>query len=98
MVHAVTSIAPPSPRAPAATPVRGNPATALACGLDHLEGLQWRRGCWAGEMKWSTILTSQYVIAAHLTHQQLEPEHRARILTHLRREQLADGSWGLHPE
>ncbi|QLE70259.1 2,3-oxidosqualene cyclase [Streptomyces rectiverticillatus] len=67
-----------------------------ACG--RLLGLQDERGAWEGEMEWSTMILSQYVIVLHVL--QRPPDERARkaILQGFRATRTAEGGWGMHPQ
>ena len=66
--------------------------------LDFLMQRQQPRGCWEGEVKWNTMLVSQYVIVSHLCGQPIEPQRKAQLLRYLARHVRADGAWGMHSE
>lgn len=77
---------------------RASARRALDRAVDHLATLQQERGCWVGEVKWCTILLSQYVIVRHLTGRPIPPEEREPYVRYFRRWEVPGGGWGLHPE
>lgn len=68
---------------------------ALRAGADALARLQ-EEGHWEGEMRWCPMLTSQYVIFHHALRIPIPEERRRRILVHLEKNRLPDGTYGLH--
>ncbi|MEO5721787.1 MAG: prenyltransferase/squalene oxidase repeat-containing protein [Chthoniobacterales bacterium] len=70
----------------------------LQSGLSFLLTQQRDRGCWQGEVKWNTMLVSQYVIAHHICGQIIAPERKEQLLRYLRFHVLPDGGWGMHSE
>lgn len=67
-------------------------------GLDFLIQQQQPRGCWQGEVKWNTMLVSQYVVVSHLCGQSIDAERRERLLKYFRAHSTPDGAWGMHSE
>lgn len=71
---------------------------ALDRAVAHLLRVQGPSGAWAGEVVWSSMLTSQVVLASHAVGRPLGDEDRDAILRTLSAAQLPDGSFPLHPE
>jgi 2,3-oxidosqualene cyclase len=63
-----------------------------------LIGLQRAGGDWEGEMVWCTMILAQAVIVRTLLGRPYGEAEKPGILKHFRLNQLADGSWGMHPE
>lgn len=81
-----------APYAPPALLTRLERAVAYLVAQQHSEGFV------RGDVTWSPIITAQYVMVAHITDMGIPPQRREGFLHHFRATQLADGSWGLHPE
>ncbi|MBP2400924.1 prenyltransferase/squalene oxidase repeat-containing protein [Streptomyces syringium] len=67
-----------------------------ACG--RLLGLQHESGAWEGEMEWSTMILSQYVIVMHILERPPDEPERQAILQCYRTTRTAEGGWGMHPQ
>ncbi|GHF53227.1 squalene-hopene cyclase [Streptomyces mashuensis] len=67
-----------------------------ACG--RLLALQGENGAWEGEMEWSTMILSQYVIVLHILERPPDEPERQAILRCYRTTRTADGGWGMHPQ
>jgi len=67
-------------------------------GLDQLFARQRPRGEWLGEVKWNTVLSSQYVIVSYLTGQPVDGFRRDQLLRHFELQRTCEGAWGLHDE
>ncbi|MEU3354596.1 prenyltransferase/squalene oxidase repeat-containing protein [Streptomyces sp. NPDC037389] len=82
---------------PAFTPVSGaHRAYHAACA--RLLGLQHESGAWEGEMEWSTMILSQYVIVLHILERGPDEPTRQAILQCFRTTRTPEGSWGMHPQ
>lgn len=66
--------------------------------LTYLAQNQTPRGCWLGEVKWNTLLLSQYIIVSHITSQRISPARCEKFLRYFQTRQTADGGWGMHDE
>ncbi|PSJ30536.1 2,3-oxidosqualene cyclase [Streptosporangium nondiastaticum] len=64
----------------------------------HLLGLQHESGAWEGEMEWSTMILSQYVIVLHILERPPDEPTRQAILQCFRATRTAGGCWGMHPQ
>ncbi|RKN77621.1 hypothetical protein D7231_02660 [Streptomyces klenkii] len=64
----------------------------------RLLGLQHENGAWEGEMEWSTMILSQYVIVLHILERSPDEPTRQSILQCFRKARTAEGSWGMHPQ
>ncbi|MFI1682103.1 prenyltransferase/squalene oxidase repeat-containing protein [Streptomyces sp. NPDC020607] len=65
---------------------------------EHLLGLQRDDGSWEGEMEWSTMVLSQYVIVLHLLRRPVEGATRQGAIRYFTRTRTAAGGWGMHPQ
>src|SRR5580700_1392849 len=68
---------------------------ALERGARALVAKQAADGSWEGEVIWSAMLASEYVLACHMMGRAIEPARRRRILLHFERTRLSSGTWGL---
>ena len=90
----------PSPRHATERPT----SEALALSVAALAAEQRPDGAWEGEVVWNPMLAAQYVLAWHIIGQPLDvdptvqAQRKARILRQFEATQLADGTWGMHPE
>ena len=75
-----------------------DPRVALERALAHLERIQWERGCWAGEVKWCTMLLAQYIIVSYITGQPIDPIKREKYIKYFRVWEVKGGGWGMHWE
>ncbi len=71
-------------------------SAAVSRATAHLVSLQRDDGSWEGEMVWCPMLTAQYVLLHHLTHQPLDPRRRRLVLRSFEHTRLEGGAWGLH--
>ncbi|MFG3545568.1 MULTISPECIES: prenyltransferase/squalene oxidase repeat-containing protein [Streptomyces] len=62
----------------------------------RLLSLQSLDGSWEGEMAWSVMILSQYVITRHLLGRPLPPGEIGPIVQHYRVKRLRQTGWGLH--
>lgn len=74
-----------------------NASDALDRALAGLISQQHADGAWEGEMVWSTMILSQYVMVHHIVRRTWDEETRKEIARHYAATRLADGSWGSHP-
>jgi squalene/oxidosqualene cyclase-like protein len=79
-------------------PRRGHAEAAYGRALDHLRGVQRPDGALAGEVIWNPMLICQYVIAAHILGEPIDPARRRRIHQSLALQVRPDGGWAMHAE
>jgi lanosterol synthase len=73
-------------------------SAALDRAVEHLLELQQDSGCWEGEMVWSTMILSQYVLVRRIVGRPPDADARASIVRHFEATRTPAGTWGLHPE
>lgn len=73
-------------------------STHLKQGIAYLVSTQQQTGCVEGEVVWCSVITAQYVLVAHMTHQEIPAARQSKLLRYFRAWQTSDGGWGMHPE
>ncbi|MGI5341196.1 hypothetical protein ACQEVS_29235 [Streptomyces sp. CA-181903] len=83
---------------PAAFPPAPGAHRAYEAARARLLALQGQDGAWEGEMEWSTVILSQYVIVLHILERPPDETERRSILRCYRTTRTPDGGWGMHPQ
>jgi squalene/oxidosqualene cyclase-like protein len=71
---------------------------AIRKSLRNLAGLQSESGAWEGEVAWSPVLLSQYLIVRSIIGRSAPEPLRGNSILYFTQWQLEDGGWGFHPE
>jgi len=71
---------------------------AIRRGVERLRSLQYPDGHWQGEVRWNTVLLSQWVLVARMIGMPVDERTAARCRTAFERARSATGGYGMHPE
>lgn len=74
------------------------PSEELLNAISYLTSLQTKEGYVVGEVAFSTMITSQYIIMAYITQQEIPQSRKDKFLHYFQTWQTTEGGWGLHLE
>lgn len=70
------------------------PSKELLNAISYLTSLQKKEGYVVGEVAFSTMITSQYIIMADITQQEIPQSRKDKFLHYFQTWQTNEGGWG----